>query len=242
MTDFKKTNWVNAEFAQQYIDNADIYIVERQRMFDLMLSYYRHFIGSGPDKNVLDLGCGDGVLAHRIVSVDENTAVTLVDGSEEMLLKARTRLKGYPSVRSIHASFQDMINEDVLEGNYDFIVSSMAIHHLTMEEKKKLFKLTYAHLSDNGHFLNIDVVLPPSGTIEEWYLKIWQEWMDMEQSRLGVGGEQFDTVIKRYKDNNDNKPDALDDQLEALEEIGYGDVDCYYKYGIFTMYGGRKYL
>jgi tRNA (cmo5U34)-methyltransferase len=35
-------------------------------------------------------------------------------------------------------------------------------------------------------------------------------------------------------------PDTLAAQLNALQTIGFEDVDCFYKYGIFTMYGGKK--
>jgi tRNA (cmo5U34)-methyltransferase len=240
MTEFNKTNWANAEFARQYRDNADIYIVERRRMFDIMTSFYHHFIAGDKHTQILDLGCGDGIVAEQLFSVDAGTTATLIDGADEMLERARERLHGHDSVRYITASFQEMLENTVLDGEYDFVVSSMAIHHLTMEEKTRLYSLVHEHLRTDGYFMNIDTVLPPSNSIEGWYLRIWQEWMDAEQERLGISGDQFDTVIQRYKDNNDNKPDTLDDQLNALIDIGYKDVDCYYKYGIFAMYGGRR--
>jgi tRNA (cmo5U34)-methyltransferase len=37
-----------------------------------------------------------------------------------------------------------------------------------------------------------------------------------------------------------NKPDTLKNQMDTLREIGFKDVDCFYKYGIFSMFGGRK--
>jgi len=240
MTEFNKTNWANAEFAQQYRDNADIYIIERRRMFSIMRSFYAYYLVGDRDTHILDLGCGDGIVAEQVLSVDARATATLVDGSEEMLAKAKERLSKYGSARYICASFQDLLRAGMIEGEYDLVASSMAIHHLTMEEKSALFALVYDHLRPGGCFMNIDTVLPPSDEIEGWYLKIWQEWMDAEQLRLGVSGEQFNTVIKRYKDNNDNKPDTLDDQLNALKNIGYREVDCYYKYGIFAMFGGRK--
>jgi tRNA (cmo5U34)-methyltransferase len=56
----------------------------------------------------------------------------------------------------------------------------------------------------------------------------------------GMTNGQFDDIIRQYKNNEDNKPDTLHDQLNALGAMGFKDVDCYYKYGIFTMFGGRK--
>jgi tRNA (cmo5U34)-methyltransferase len=43
-----------------------------------------------------------------------------------------------------------------------------------------------------------------------------------------------------YKGKGENQPSGLFEQLDALRECGYGDVDCYYKYGIFAVFGGIK--
>ena len=34
MTDFKRTNWANRDFARGYREKADVFIVERRRMLD----------------------------------------------------------------------------------------------------------------------------------------------------------------------------------------------------------------
>jgi hypothetical protein len=47
-------------------------------------------------------------------------------------------------------------------------------------------------------------------------------------------------VPQKYKNNADNTPDPLRPQLKAFEKIGFRNVDRYYKYGIFAMFGGSK--
>ena len=103
-----------------------------------------------------------------------------------------------------------------------------------------MFKSLYAHLNPGRFFLNIDVILAPSGSLEPWYLKLRQEWMDDRKTAFGISDSISGDIIHRYKDNKDNKPDTEDDQLSALKEIGFRDVDCFYKYGIFAIYGGKK--
>lgn len=239
MTEFNKTNWAKAGFSQQYIDKADIYIVERRRMLGLLVSFYNHFLRGKPTR-ILDLGCGDGILAHELLKVDDVISATLVDGSADMLRKARERLKDFKNVRFINASFQEIIEKDILQPDFDFIVSSLAVHHLDMAGKISLFKNLYAHLHPGGFFLNIDVILAPSGSLEQWYLKLWQEWMDDRKAAFGISDSVSDDIIHRYKDNKDNKPDTLDGQLNALKDMGFQEVDCFYKYGIFSIYGGRR--
>ncbi len=240
MSDFNKSNWAKAEFTEEYRENADIYIVERRRLLEILKSFFKHFMGDKEQKNILDLGCGDGIITHELLKVNEPISATLIDGSEDMLNKAKERLKEFNNIDYIQASFQEILDRDILEQNYNFIVSSLAIHHLNMVEKKRLFKKIYSHLHPEGYFLNIDVLLAPTDTLERWYMKLWQEWMDERKAALGIKGNYFSDIIRRYKGSEENKPDTLDAQLNALKDTGFKDVDCYYKYGIFSMYGGMK--
>ena len=240
MTKFNKSQWAKPKFTQEYRDSADVYIVERRKLFEILKSFYRHFIGNKPKNNVLDLGCGDGIVTNELLKIDNSIVATLIDGSEDMLNKAAERLKGFKNTHILKASFQEIINKKIALQNFNFIVSSLAIHHLTMKEKKALFKTIYSHLNVRGYFLNIDVILAPSDALEQWYLSLWREWIAERKTILGIQDSSYDDIIQRYKDNRDNKPDTLDEQLKALKSVGFKDVDCFYKYGIFTMFGGRK--
>jgi len=53
--------------------------------------------------------------------------------------------------------------------------------------------------------------------------------------------DDYEGSIRSYKEEaHYSKLDTLTDQLNALNEIGFKDMDCFYKYGIFAMYGGKK--
>jgi tRNA (cmo5U34)-methyltransferase len=240
MTTFRKSHWSKVGFSQEYRDNADIYVIERARMLIIVQSLYRYFMKNKRKRNMLDLGCGDGIVAHELLKVGRSASATLLDGSPDMLDAARVRLKDFGNVRYVQAGFQELLKKEVLHENYDFIASSLAIHHLTMKEKKALFRKIYQHLCPGGYFVNIDCVLAPSETLEQLYMTMWKEWIDEKKRSLGISGNYFDDIIRRYKDNKDNKPDTLEDQLGALKAIGYKDTDCFYKYGVFAIYGGRK--
>jgi len=240
MTQFNKTNWSRPEFSKQYRDNADIYIVERRRMIEIMRSFYVYFISAGEKQNVLDLGCGDGILTCNLLEIDSSISATLIDPSEDMLRKAKERLRESDNIHYIRVSFQDLMRDAVLQERFDFIISSLAIHHLTLEEKKSLFRIVHSHLHPGGYFMNIDVILAPASTLEEWYMKLWHEWMDKKKAALGLEKDLFDDITKRYKALEENKPDTLEAQLNALKETGFSEVDCYYKYGIFAVFGGKK--
>jgi tRNA (cmo5U34)-methyltransferase len=107
-----------------------------------------------------------------------------------------------------------------------------------MAEKAALFEYVYRHLDPGGFFLTIDVVLSPTDDLEKWYLMLWQEWIDTHASNSQKAS--LLPVPQKYKENVDNLPDPLLPQLQALERIGFKNVDCYYKYGVFAMFGGSK--
>jgi tRNA (cmo5U34)-methyltransferase len=240
LTDFRKTNWANPEFSRGYRDNAEVFIVGRRHMLSVLQSFYAHFIMNGRPRKMLDLGCGDGIVASAIAEVDRTVSVTLVDGSRDMLVKASERLKGRVRHGCIRSSFQEMIRKNTVRGAFDFIASSLAIHHLAMNEKVSLFREIFSLLNTGGYFINIDVVLAPTEPLEQWYLSLWRDWIDERRWDLGISDDRFGDIVRRYKEAEENKPDTLKEQMDALEQTGFRDVDCYYKNGIFAIFGGRK--
>ena len=238
MSEFDRSRWTESEFAQEYREFADGYVPERHRLVEITRSLYRHFLKGSRPRRVLDLGCGDGLFVAALQKTDAGLDATLVDGSAEMLEAARQRLAGVERTRFVLASFQELLAGDPLETTFDFALSSLAIHHLRLSEKEALYEYVFSHLDPGGVFVNIDVVLSPTPALEDWYLGLWREWIAGQ--RESPAKAHLLTVPQRYKDNPDNIPDTLLAQLQALERVGFKSVDCYYKYGVFAMFGGTK--
>ncbi len=239
MTEFDKSHWVEKDFSNQYLEAADIYILERKLQLEILKSFYNHFLSSKNDNKVLDLGCGDGIISHELLKIDKSISATLVDGSDEMLNRAKERLSGFRGINFLRASFQDLLQKNVMLSSFDFVVSSLAIHHLTIDEKKSLFEYIYSKLNSGGYFVNMDIILSPAKNLEDWYLLLWKECIKKTQTKLKQEGN-YEDIVERYKSNADNKPDTLIEQLKALESVGFKEVDCFWKYGIFTMFGGKR--
>jgi tRNA (cmo5U34)-methyltransferase len=241
MNEFKESAWADNMFAQNYLDKADIYIIERRKLFWFVSSLFNYFYKGKNGIKVLDIGCGDGALTEELFKTNSSLSATLIDGNEGMLQKAKDRLKSFQNVRFIRATFQEILNGVIELEKYDLCVSSMAIHHLEMSEKASLFRHIASHLNTGGRFVNIDVVLPPSDELEGWYFDIWKDWVRQMMNQHNIKDETPEDLIKRYKDpSSANKPDTLRNQLAALDEAGFIDVDCYFKNGIFTVFGGKK--
>jgi len=238
MSIFEKSRWADSEFSRGYRDDANIFLPFRGQFIEVSKSLYGHFISQNPEAKVLDLGCGDGLFIHELSKSFKPSKVTLVDGSAEMIGAAQRRLSGQGDYYFIQASFQQLVADDTLSENFDFVYSSLAIHHLPSDEKKKLYAYIYERLSPGGWFIHYDVVLPPSEELEKWYLSFWREWIKTHPSK--ERREQLLGIPDQYKGNIDNIPDTLGSQLEVLKDVGFCSVDCFYKYGIFSLFGGSK--
>jgi tRNA (cmo5U34)-methyltransferase len=239
MSDFDKSLWSDPAFSREYLDNAQAYIPMRWTMLSVLVSFYRYFLGDKESPRVLDLGCGDGVVADALLASNQDARMTLVDGSADMLRKAAQRFPG-GNVRLIEASFQALIEGDLLtEGGFDLVVSSLAIHHLGWEGKRDLYGYLFDRLSPGGYLVHLDVVLGPSAELEGWSMSLWQDWVD-RQREAGLTNQDFSDITRRYKDNDDNRPDTLALQLDALRNRGYDQVDCLFKYGAFAIWAARR--
>jgi tRNA (cmo5U34)-methyltransferase len=193
----------------------------------------------GRTLDVLELGCGDGALSHALMVRHSDITVTLLDGSRAMLDGAQKRFGGDRRVRYIQATFQDVIAGRSGLGTRHFIVSSLAIHHLTPAEKAQLFARAAHALLPGGAFANADVVLSPAARVEEWYLELWRDWI-REHDAIAADGKSFTHIPTQYKQNADNLPDTLQEQLRELQWAGFDAVDVFFKSGLFAVYGGFK--
>ena len=240
MSEYNKSWWTKEGFAPKYLTGADIFYVDRHRFISILRSFYTHFLKDRDGVQTLDLGCGDGILTHELLKIDPGIRATLIDGSQDMIEQARKRLSDFKDTTFITSSFQEILNGKTHIDQYDLVISSQAIHHLKTDEKQALFKLIHSHLYDRGFFVNIDVVRTHSRGLEDWYLTLWREWIIKRQAETDAE-EDFTNVIDLFKrEGHYEYIDTLENQILAMKDAGFKDVECFYKHGIFVMYGGRK--
>jgi tRNA (cmo5U34)-methyltransferase len=101
-------------------------------------------------ERVLELGTGTGETAVRILAKHPGARWTGIDASQAMLDRARERL---PEADLRVARLE----EPLPDGQFDLVVSVLAVHHLDADGKRDLFT-RIAQLSDN--FVMGDVIVP----------------------------------------------------------------------------------
>jgi tRNA (cmo5U34)-methyltransferase len=225
--------------ADTYVSTADVIIVERERTIKLLADIFRYHFSERTGLRVLDLGGGDGAITEYLHEHYPNNAFTLLDGSADMLEKARQRLAG-KRVAFLQQTFEAYLDAPPENQRYDFIFSSNAIHHLDFLGKSRMYAKLFRELAFGGVFINIDVVKAASERSERWQFAMWEDWMNECLAQIGGDIGTYDGLPQVAKAKPENKPNGLIEQLELLRQIGFRDVDCFYKYGVFAMFGGTK--
>jgi len=233
------TNGTNIEMAKEKV--VGIEIIERTRLVKILYDLYRYRFGNKKGLVLLDMGCGDGILSKYIQCRSPENTFYLLEGSRKMLEEAKQNTLG-PNVSYIHQTLEKYILSEVNEAYYDFIYSANAVHHLDLSLKTKLYAKIFRELRTGGLFMNIDSVLPSSDLSEHWQFNMWRDWTNEALQNSGLADQvgKYDDIPIQYQMKPENKPSSLFDQLKALREAGFEDVDCFYKYGIFAIFGGAK--
>lgn len=234
-------NWLSPNGHKQidfYMRSSDVILIERHRCIKLLLDIFSYHFDEGRKLRLLDIGCGDGIITKNIRKYHPRHEFHLLDGSESMLDEARKSLGD--DCTYIHRFFEDFIREDSDGQQYDFIYSSLALHHLDWNKKFGMYEKVFRLLRPEGLFLNIDTVLPVSERSEAWQFRMWRDWINETLTKMGQEAGRHDNLPTAYKRKPENKPSDLCRQLDLLRAIGFRDVDCYYKYGVFALFGGTK--
>lgn len=96
---------------------------------------------------VIDLGCGTGTVALSVLRAFPNAHITCLDLAENMLAMARIKLANHQHVRYAAGNFTDFC------GEYDAVVSSLALHHLAADDdKRRFYQRVYDSLRPCGVF------------------------------------------------------------------------------------------
>jgi len=162
-------------------------------------------------KRVLDLGCGDG----KVMAMIGGSGVA-VDFSPHMLEQARARfLADDVEVveHNLNAPLPDL-------GTFDLVVSAFAIHHCSHERKQELYAEIFRILEPGGVFANLEHVASTTPQLHEEFLRL-----------IGTGPGEEDPS---------NQLLDVETQLRWLREIGFVEVECFWKWRELALLAGTR--
>ena len=167
-------------------------------------------------ERILGLGCWNGHLLALLMAHCADALGVGLDFSPTMLKEARSRFAGESRVRWID---HNLDNRLAGLGKFDVVASRFAIHHCHDDRKHELYHEIWELLEPGGVFCNLEHVASPNPRVHQRFLRA----MNMSPK----------------DEDPSNKLLDLETQLRWLREIGFEDVDCYWKWRELSLLVGR---
>jgi len=149
----------------------------------------------------------------KVMAMIGGSGVAL-DFSPHMLEQARARF---------HADEVEVVEHNLNAplpdlGSFDLVVSAFAIHHCPHERKRELYAEVFDLVEPGGTFANLEHVASPTERLHTEFLQL----------------------ISSPEEDPSNKLLDVETQLGWLREIGFEEVECFWKWRELALLSGRK--
>ena len=141
---------------------------------DVLGTIYK-IIMDKPNAVVLDIGFGTGTLTTKLY--EKGCTIYGQDFSARMIELASEKM---PNAHLYQGDFTQGLVEPLLAQNYDFIVATYSLHHLTDEQKVCFLHMLRDHLNPGGQVLIGDVAFENQSQLEQCRKDVGDEWDDDE--------------------------------------------------------------
>lgn len=188
------------------------------------------FFDKDKELNILDLGCGTGHGMKIALERFAKAKITGVDFSPIMIEKAKNNLLSFSQrVKLLEANF----NNYEFDQKYDAVISAIAIHNCTHDEKRELFKKIFDSLNNGGLFINADFYEHDSVNLNNELKNIYRDFL-----KQNLEGEELDAWIKHAFE--EDMPMTLSQQSLILKEIGFSSFKLIWIFNNEAVYIAKK--
>lgn len=235
-------NWKTENLAKTYLEGVRGAIPFAHEQIEILLRIIRSF---NPNLNsFLDVGCGDGILGKTLLANWPKAKGFFLDFSEPMIEAAKANCQEYRDQTTY-------VVQDIGEINWlgkisgampvDVVISGFAIHHQDDYTKKRIYRDIFDRvLTPGGIFLNLEQVKSATPQIETIFNAFFMDRMSAfkKESSTDISIETIEKEF--YKDKEVNILASVEKQCAWLREIGFSEVDCFFKAFELSIFGGVK--
>ena len=229
------------DLAKLFVEDVRGGIPLAAEQIDVLLRIVRR--GAGKVERLLDLGCGDGILGRAVLGEYAQAQGVFLDFSAHMIEAARLKAGNQQAAFVV----QDLAAKEWMQAvkahaPFDLVLSGFAIHHLPDERKRELYREIFSLLGAGGLFLNLEHVAPGSPWANQAFDDLFIDSLWLHQQKRG-GTRTWEEVAREWyhrPDKSANILAPLELQCQWLREIGFEDVDCYFKLFQLVLFGGKK--
>jgi SAM-dependent methyltransferase len=251
-------DWVHRWDAQQ-----QGYVPDREERFTVIADAVAE--SAGPAPVVVDLGCGPGSLAVRLLDHLPRATVVGVDADPVLLALAQGAYGGWAGLRLVDADLRDpgWPQRLELDGPVDAVVSTTALHWLAAGELPALYAAVFGLLGPGGLLLNGDhlglsaaypALAELAGALGRRRLERaragraefdrgpedWQQWWDAVLAEPALADAVAERARRRAEHPRHQVEPGLDDHVRALRGAGFAEVDSLWQAGADRVLAARR--
>jgi tRNA (cmo5U34)-methyltransferase len=227
--------WHSEEIVQHWVKEATAQERNRAEQRRLMADLLP--FDDDQEFTFLDLGAGTGAASRAILERHPRATAILADFSAQMMAAGEPQM--LPFAGRYRTVEFDMTTGEWPAGvpaQFDAIVTSMCVHHLTDERKQGLFGEIFDHLVPGAWYFNYDPASAPDSAVEQ----IWQRVGNRENPEAAHRRQHRTAEEQARWENHVRYIIPLDLQLDFLRSAGFAGIDVFWKKLENVIYGGYR--
>jgi tRNA (cmo5U34)-methyltransferase len=242
MSTVDDTIWQRSDVVNRFLNGTRGALPCADTQLDVMVRILRTM--DRPVRSFLDLGCGNGILSASILDAWPDARGVLVDFSAPMLEAAQQDLAAYSNVTCHTLDYGDpqWVSRIADQAPFDAIVSGFSIHHQPDERKRAIYAECFGLLKPGGWFINMEHIQAATKLSTDLFANHLADNQIVQERRTG-GSRTRQDILDEFANRVDDAANILapvEVQCEWLRDVGYEEVDCFFRIYELAIFGGRK--
>lgn len=224
--------WNDASFARDWAEENREATAHRRRTIDLLVAAVTDYLAATDvPRRLLDVGCGHGVIAERLLREIADVTLVGVDGSQPMLgFAAQTLAPFGDRVALSQLDFETATPGSIGGGPFGVAIAVQSIHNASDAGKQRAYAAIRAALAPGGLLLVVDRIRLATPDLFPVYSTVWRLFGDeyYGQQREGATFEEHSRSVAERGD----LPASLEQNILWLREAGFSQVAAVHVVGI----------
>lgn len=182
--------------------------------------------------NVYDLGTSTGECIKNIYNKHKIKQINYigVDNSLDMVNRAKENLKD----TSISILKEDVTLDDFKISNASLITSVLMLQFIPLRKRKHIIEKVYNGLNDGGAFIIIEKIVGNNARFDEMFIELYHDM------KIENGLSEKEVFSKSRAIRGAMRPNTVNENIEILKNIGFKDVDIFFKWCNFVGFVAVK--
>ncbi|MDH5755764.1 MAG: class I SAM-dependent methyltransferase [Nitrospinota bacterium] len=235
--------WTDEEQARFFLTTVRASLPLIESMTDLAFRLIESHVPQ--PATVIDIGCGAGALGGEALRRWPGAGCLFVDFSSPMMDQCHKALESLGDRADFLCddfSHPQWASDAGKRGPFDVALSGFAIHHQPDERKREIYKEIFGMLRPGGVFMHLEHVAPLADQTSELFVTLFRENL-FERARLsGVDVDKAAIIeaLEKRAHKDENRLASVEDQCQWLRDVGFDDVDVYFKITELALFGGVR--